>query len=128
MQSVAEWARLNFAGCVLGDKRRTARLVRVAEEIASHPSASLPNQIERWSELKAAYRLFDCEEVTFEAIARPHWELTKQRAKGRTLIIGDTTELDFGGHRPMFRSCMCSIAVATTSKCIAICFNNGVIG
>jgi len=99
MQSVTEWAQLNFAGCELGDKRRTARLVQVAEEIASHPSASLPNQIERWGDLKAAYRLFDREEVTFEAIARPHWELTKQRAQGRTLIIGDTTELDFGGRR-----------------------------
>jgi len=41
MQSVTEWAQLNFAGCELGDKRRTARLVQVAEEIASHPSASL---------------------------------------------------------------------------------------
>ncbi len=99
MQSVTEWAQLNFADCDLGDKRRTDRLVQVAEEIASHPSASLPNQIEHWGDLKAAYRLFDREEVTFEAIARPHWELTKQLAKGRTLIIGDTTELDFGGHR-----------------------------
>jgi len=99
MHSVMEWAQLNFAGCELGDKRRTNRLVQVAEEIASHPSASLPNQIEHWGDLKAAYRLFDRQEVTFEAIARPHWELTKRRAKGRTLIIGDTTELDFGGLR-----------------------------
>ena len=99
MQSVSEWAQLNFGSCELGDKRRTNRLVKVAEEIANNPSASLPNQIERWGDLKAAYRLFDREEVTFEAIARPHWELTKQRARGRTLIIGDTTELDFGRFR-----------------------------
>lgn len=99
MQSVTEWAQLNFGDCELGDKRRTSRLVQVAEEIASNPSASLPNQIERWGDLKAAYRLLDREEVTFEAIARPHWELTKRRARGRTLIIGDTTELDFGRFR-----------------------------
>ena len=99
MQSVNEWAQLNFGTCELGDKRRRDRLVQVAEEIANNPSASLPNQIEKWGDLKAAYRLFDREEVTFEAIARPHWELTKKLAKGRTLVIGDTTELDFGRFR-----------------------------
>lgn len=39
------------------------------------------------------------DEVTFEAIARPHWKLTKRRATGRNLVIGDTTELDCGKHR-----------------------------
>ncbi len=99
MQSVNEWAQMNFGTCELGDKRRTNRLVRVAEQIASNPSASLPNQTETWGDLKAAYRLFDCEDVTFEAIARPHWELTKRLANGRTLVIGDTTEIDFGRFR-----------------------------
>ena len=32
MQSVTEWAQENFGGCDLGDKRRTRRLVQVAEE------------------------------------------------------------------------------------------------
>jgi hypothetical protein len=99
MQSVTEWAQLNFGTCQLGDKRRTKRLVQVAEQIGNNPSASLPNQIERWTDLKAAYRLFDGNEVTFEAIARPHWELTKQAASGRCLVIGDTTEFDFGKDR-----------------------------
>jgi hypothetical protein len=99
MQSVSEWVQLNFGSCDLGDKRRTNRLVKVAEEVANNPSASLPSQIERWGDLKSAYRLFDREEVTFEAIASPHWQLTRQRATGRVLIIGDTTELDFGRFR-----------------------------
>ena len=99
MDSVNEWAQLNFGGCQLGDKRRTDRLVQVAEEVANNPSASLPSQFEKWGDLKAAYGLFDREQVTFEAIARPHWELTKKRATGRTLVIGDTTELDFGRFR-----------------------------
>jgi len=74
-------------------------LLQVAEQMGNNPSASLPNQIERWGDLKAAYRLFDCQHVTFEAIARPHWELTKQAAHGRCLVIGDTTEFDFGKDR-----------------------------
>jgi hypothetical protein len=99
MQAVTEWAQLNFGNCQLGDKRRTNRLIQVAQDIASNPSASLPSQIEAWGDLRAAYNLFDRDEVTFEAIARPHWELTKQRATGRNLVIGDTTELDFGKNR-----------------------------
>lgn len=99
MQSVNQWAQMNFGPCELGDKRRTKRLIRVAEQIASNPSASLPNQTEKWGDLKAAYRLFDSEDVTFEAIARPHWELTKKLATGRTLVIGDTTEINFGRFR-----------------------------
>jgi len=99
MQSVSEWAALNFGKCELGDKRRTQRLVRLAEQVASNPAASLPDQTEHWKDLKAAYRLFDREEVTFAAIARPHWQLTRQAARGRCLVIGDTTEIDFGRFR-----------------------------
>ncbi len=52
-----------------------------------------------WGDLKSAYNLFDCEDVTFDAVAKPHWELTKQQCTaGRFLILGDTTELDFGRH------------------------------
>jgi hypothetical protein len=99
MESVTDWAQLNFGNCALGDKRRTERLVKVAEQFANNPAASLPDQHELWKDLKAAYRLFDREEVTFSAVARPHWERTKQSAQGRCLVIGDTTEIDFGKHR-----------------------------
>ena len=61
-----------------------------------HPSGSLPEQTADWGDLKAAYRLFDCEDVTFEGIATPHWEQTRQREPGTYLVLSDTTELDFG--------------------------------
>src|SRR5215211_6318793 len=99
MQSEVEWAQMNFGTCELGDKRRTNRLVKVAAAVANNPSASFPDQMTIWSDLKAAYNLFDCDDVTFEAIVGPHWQLTKERPAGRYLIIGDTTELDFGYYR-----------------------------
>jgi len=102
MESVSEWTQVNFGTCALGDKRRTSRLMKVAEQFASNPSASLPDQLDHWSDLKAAYRLFDCDQVTFEAIARPHWMQTRKQSQqngGRILVIGDTTELDFGKYR-----------------------------
>ncbi len=53
-------------------------------------------QTEDWSELKAAYRLIDSPRATFQALAEPHWKLTRAGAKGVCLILGDTTEIDFG--------------------------------
>jgi hypothetical protein len=93
------WARQQFGDCQLGDVRRTKRLLRVAEQAANHPSGSFPEQMPSWGDLKAAYRLFDCEDVTFNAIARPHWEQTRTVGPGRYLVLGDTTEIDFGYRR-----------------------------
>jgi hypothetical protein len=93
------WAEEQFAQCDLGDKRRTRRLVYLANQVLCHPSGSLPEQTVDWGDLKAAYRLFGCEDVTFDAIARPHWEQTRRRPPGTYLVLSDTTELDFGVQR-----------------------------
>lgn len=91
-----KWAEQQFGGCDLGDVRRTRRLVKFASQVAADPDASTPGQTERWSDLKAAYRLIDRAEVTFDAVAVPHWQLTRQREAGTWLISCDTTEVDFG--------------------------------
>ena len=93
------WARQQFSDCQLGDKRRTKRLVYLAEQMVSHPSGSFPEQTETWGDLKSDYRLLDREEVTFQSVAKAHWEQTRQRSAGRYLVLGDTTELDFGSQR-----------------------------
>lgn len=99
----AAWAQQNFGTCDLGDVRRTRRAVKLAQQMAENPASSTPVQTERWADLKAAYRLVECEDVTFAALAGPHWQQTRQRAQdvpgGVVLVIGDTTELDFGIHR-----------------------------
>lgn len=93
------WAQQQFSECELGDKRRTRRLVRLAEQVVSHPSGGFPEQTETWADLKAAYRLFDRAGVTFQSVAEVHWRQTRRRSAGRYLVLGDTTELDFGFHR-----------------------------
>ena len=90
------WAETQLATADLHDKRRTHRLVSLATQITAHPSGSFPEQTESWNDLRAAYHLFDCEQVTFEAIASPHWELTKKTSGRRLLVIADTTEIDYG--------------------------------
>lgn len=98
---VNQWALDQFGDCELGDLRRTKRAVRYAAQVASNPSGSTPEQTEGWHDCKAAYRLFDESDVTFEALASPHWRRTRQRGPGHYLVLGDTTELDFGHQRQL---------------------------
>jgi hypothetical protein len=93
------WATTQFANAELGDIRRTRRLITLAIQIAADPSGSFPEQTESWNDLRAAYNLFKCPEVTFQAIASPHWELVKTTIAERLLIIEDTTEIDYGPSR-----------------------------
>ena len=95
------WAEEQFGQCDLKDERRTQRLVQVAASALSHPSGSLPEQTSDAADLKAAYRLFGCEDVTFEEIAGPHWAQTRRRPPGVYLVLNDTTEVDFGIRRKL---------------------------
>ena len=93
------WAVRQFGDCELGDVRRTRRLVTFAAQVAADPDASTPQQSEGWADCRAAYRLLDQQEVTFEAVVTPHWQQTRARQGGRWLVIGDTTTIDFGAQR-----------------------------
>ena len=96
---VDQWANENFGACDFGHARRTRRAVRFARQMAEHPDGSTPDQTENWAALKAGYRLLKRPEVTFQAVASPHWRRTREHASGTVLLIGDTTEIDFGIHR-----------------------------
>lgn len=93
----SEWARQTFGSCDLHDKKRTKRIVKVATKMANKPEASLPNQMETWCDLKAAYRLFRAPGVTFQEIIAPHCRQTRNSCQpGEVkLIVSDTTEADF---------------------------------
>ena len=97
------WAEAEFAGAQLGDQRRTKRLIRVASSLAECPSGTLPSAFPEGCDLKAAYRFFGNEAVTYEEMTRPHFEHTAEacRAPGEYLLIEDTSELDFTGHPAM---------------------------
>lgn len=97
MLEAGAWAEQQFGGCGLGDRRRMKRLVKFAAQAAEKPDAATTRQTETWADLKAVYRLFDQDEVTFTAITAPHQALTRgQFRDGVWLILNDTTELNFG--------------------------------
>jgi transposase-like protein/transposase Tn5 family protein len=97
--NVETWAKQQFGTCELGDVRRTRRAVKMAAQFAAHPSGSTPEQTEDWSDCKAAYNLLNSENVTFSALASPHWKQTKARTSGHYLLLGDTTTISFDGDR-----------------------------
>lgn len=98
---IRQWAEQQFGTCDLGDRRRTKRMVKLAAQAAAKPDAATPEQTERWADCKAAYRLFDQEEVTFEAVIAPHCAQVRAVGPGTYLVINDTTELDFGYGRDL---------------------------
>jgi hypothetical protein len=72
-------------------------LIKLAVQVAARPDGSTPDQTETWSDLKAAYRLFDADDVSFQGIIEPHCRHTREdcRPGDVKLILNDTTDLDF---------------------------------
>jgi len=89
-------------GCAeLGDRRRTARLVRTFDQLRRHPGSTLPNKLASPPDLKALYRLMDRPEVTHEAVMTPLRTYTLKNIaalEGPVLLIHDATELDYTDH------------------------------
>jgi hypothetical protein len=93
------WAEQQFGKCDLGDKRRTRRAVDTAAKFAANPDGSTPKQTETWADCEGAYRLFHEKDVTFEALTAPHFRHTRDQKEGHFLLLGDTTEIDYGKKR-----------------------------
>lgn len=91
------WIKDQWEQAKLGDARRNSRAIKIANDLLSKPSSSLPEQCSNWSALKAAYRFFNEEDVTFEALQQSHRAQVIQQAKqpGITLFIQDGSVLDY---------------------------------
>ena len=99
MSALAE----DLAGIDLGDQRLNRRARRVLAKLGDKPTVSIPAACGGWSETRAAYRLFDHEQVTAEAVLAPHIACTVKRmgAHPRVLCIEDTSEIDYTGKPSM---------------------------
>jgi len=83
----------------LGDQRLNRRAQAVLEALYAKPGSSIPGACGGWNETKAAYRLFDQQEVTTQQILEPHYQSSAERMKAHSVVlcIQDTTELDYTG-------------------------------
>ena len=87
-----------FGHAQLGDRRRTARLVETFNVMQRHPGGTLPDKLASPADLRAFYRLCDCEGVTHAAViaaARQHTLARIAACPGVVLMVHDATELDY---------------------------------
>ena len=91
------WAQVEFHDLELGDARRTARLIRLVDDLSAQPTGSIPLACGGWPETKAAYRLLDNPAVEWREILEVHTTRTVERMVGQPVVLclQDTTELDF---------------------------------
>lgn len=82
----------------LGDARRAKRLAATFDALQRHPGGTLPQKLASPADLKALYRLCECDEVTHAAIVAAVRLYTLARVaahQGEILVIHDATELDY---------------------------------
>jgi hypothetical protein len=87
-----------FGQAQFGDRRRTARMVETFDLMHRHPGGTLPDKLASPADLRAFYRLCDCEDVTHAAVidaARTHTLRRIAACQGPVLIVHDATELDY---------------------------------
>jgi len=94
------WAKSQFEGLNLGDKRLNKRAQLIAGNMMKKPSASINMQSENWSESKGAYRFFDSKKVSFQGLIKPHTESVKSKANSLELVLAiqDTCYISYGHH------------------------------
>jgi hypothetical protein len=98
MTSTKSFGEVNFGNAKLGDKRRTKRLVSLVDQIVLRPGGTLPQKFRSPADLQAFYRMMDKDDVTHEAVLKPHREATLDAIKrtGKTvLVLHDATELEY---------------------------------
>src|SRR5260370_22715406 len=89
-----------FGKAQLGDQRRTARLVKTANQIVNRPGGTLPDKLQAPADLKALYRLVENDQVTHASVLQPAREYTlgcMGHHDPITLILHDTTQSDYTG-------------------------------
>jgi len=93
---VAPWVFEETRDVDLQDKRLNNRLTVILDQLAGHPTASIPAACGGYAEMMAAYRFFDNEKVGFENILQPHIEASCRRMAEHPVVIvaQDTTEVD----------------------------------
>jgi hypothetical protein len=71
----------------LGDWRLIGRAQRLAETLGKQPTLSIPGAFSGWDDTRAAYRLFDHDAVTAEAVLAPHIACTKAHLRAHPRVL-----------------------------------------
>lgn len=98
--SLSEWAKSEFGGINLGDKRLTDRLVKITDQFSTSTESPINKSCENWGDTKAAYRFFQNDNVEYTDIIKCHAQSTKRRAASDNVVLAiqDTTYFNYTNH------------------------------
>jgi Transposase DNA-binding/Transposase Tn5 dimerisation domain len=93
---ITPWAQSEVEDADFGDTRLDDRFAMLLSALGSRPNLSIPAACLGRAEIKAAYRFFDNDRVTFAKVIEPHIARTKERMAQHevVLLVQDTTEID----------------------------------
>jgi hypothetical protein len=122
---MSSFGQSDFGNVVLGDRRRTRRLVELVQRLCRHPGGTLPDKFHQPAALRAFYRLMNRPEATHAVLMASHTAATRQRiaasGAGVVLRLHDATELDFTS-KTTLRDDLGQIGQGT--RCGYICHNS----
>ncbi len=97
------WVHREFGGAKLGDRRLEARLLDLATAFFAQPQANIPQACGSPAAAKAAYRFFNNEQVTMDALLEPHHRasIDRMRREPVVLVAQDTSSLCYTLHAGM---------------------------
>lgn len=95
------WATEELKYAALPDKRLNQRLIKIVENLAQQPHASVPQASGNWANTKATYNFWKSKRIEFEDIIDPHQKQTAQRASKEKIILAiqDTSDFNFTHHQ-----------------------------
>lgn len=98
---MSSWAAEELKYANLPDKRLNKRLITIVENLASQPSASIPQASGDWANTKATYNFWDSERIEYEDIIDAHRRKTAERASSEKVILAiqDTSDFNFTHHK-----------------------------
>lgn len=96
-QAPGDWAQTEFGRAWLGDARLQERLQALARDFYARPQAQIPQACGTRAKAKAAYRFFDHERTTMDAILGSHYEATAERVRAHPVVLAvqDSTSLNY---------------------------------
>jgi hypothetical protein len=92
-----DWAQHELGRARLGDARLEARLITLGRDFYAKPRAQIPQACGTRAKTKAAYRFFDHEHTSMDAILQSHYQATAGRASREPVVLAvqDTTSLNY---------------------------------
>jgi len=99
------WTGEQFEGVELSDLRLIKRLEKISCRMMAKPNSSIPQQNEKWKDIKATYRFYDSKKVEFLKLIQPHIKQTKKKSAKmkRILAIQDTCFISYSHHSSVER-------------------------